>query len=845
LSWNEIAFNLLKSNTAFDNYKLSIPGNKTSISIPKIIKLTIKLLENSFKNGINKIIVVYPEKIYLPSLTVIFQSFLNISLENSDNTKDFDSLQKGQKLKIGNNVCEFISSNNERMCVKWADINNSFLKSNVPAFQKADTKRKLSKYPGRLLIANNNFSIVDILKQNLSFQRKSIIYVTSENKFIKTTYDLEFNSFKIMELLLLGKTKIDSTIDIINKGQLHGVPAILFNSDIDLLSTEHVKNASSIFIDFSDNIINTKLPSLDKYIKINIPIIILTDTINSFNMKDLENRGFQTLRWDRESIISDLTDEKSDNIINYKVFNCFNCKTNFELCEGQNISMIIKAMINIRSTIVNSNQNIIDLYWQLYEIAILILRNIIVFSTAYRDIISTKLGIIKNEFLKYKYSITSEIIISIEKIISVLHELLKETYLFEKTKKTKELIHLSSTSNIVIIIPENDDKNIYNSYWNLFKIESGVKKNIDIMYPQEYSEYSHNIKAEVIVCGWFGKNKMRNIIFSNNASSVYILLYDIEEKWKKNHFAEWEKTIKNESRRNFDKLFTSIELISNENIYNNAIEINDDIDNIEISIRENRFKKYSVNTGNMTAETIPISFVSGYFSFYKKSSNILTVTDIINNISDSSKQKNTTEIQVGDFIVIRETERSLIRELADAILVKEGKIEYREMSGRWKNKLNEKRNICSIKELHEKIISEGANIGIQAFRAWVEDDDFIAPQEKENLLYISVALNDNYLIDNIDKIWEVCKYVRTAHVKAGNEVSSRLKKGIAKSLSEMPRIRRNDIWDPIDLQLDELGKVKIMKVTSIGDPIVVDIIHTNKLLTESPRDKYSIDVRYT
>jgi hypothetical protein len=367
------------------------------------------------------------------------------------------------------------------------------------------------------------------------------------------------------------------------------------------------------------------------------------------------------------------------------------------------------------------------------------------------------------------------------------------------------------------------------------------------MYPQEYSAYLQNTNAEIIVCGWLGKNKMRNIIFSNNASSVSILLYKIEETWKKHHIAEWEKTIKNESRRAFDRLFTSVELKSNERTEKQDVDINDDIDAIEISIQENRYKKYSLNTGSMTSDTIPITFVSGFFTFYKKSSKIITVTDIINNISDDSKAdiKNTTDIQVGDFIVIRETERSLIRELADAILIKEGKKEYREISGRWKNKLREKRSFCSIRELYEKIISEGANIGIQAFRAWVEDDDFIAPQDKENLLYISAALNDNYLINNIDRIWEVCEYVRKAHVKAGNEVSSKLKNGIAKSLSEIPKIRRNDIWDPIDLQLDELGKVKILKVTSIGDPVVVDIIYTNRLLTESSRDKYNIEGRST
>jgi hypothetical protein len=51
------------------------------------------------------------------------------------------------------------------------------------------------------------------------------------------------------------------------------------------------------------------------------------------------------------------------------------------------------------------------------------------------------------------------------------------------------------------------------------------------------------------------------------------------------------------------------------------------------------------------------------------------------------------------------------------------------------------------------------------------------------------------------------------------------------------------MWDPIDIQLDELGKVKILKVMDIGDIIPVDIIHTNRLLNENPQERYIIEGR--
>ena len=848
MSWNKIASDLLNSSTAYDNLQLSFPGNDINVFLPKIIKLTLKLLEDAWSKGIYNTIVVYPEKTYLPYLTVIFQTFSSILSGNQDNNNDFNTLQKGQRLKIDNHVCEFISSNKERIWVKWADDNNnSYLKNNLPAFQKAETKRRLSKFPGKLLSMNNNFSVIDILKQNLSFQKNSIIYVTSENKFTKTTCDIKLNDHIITELLLLGKIKTDGTIDILNKGQIDGIPAILFNYDLDYLNMEQTKNASSLFIDYSDNIINTKLPSLDRFLNTGIPITVLTDSTNSFNMQDLENRSFKTLRWDKDSLIPELSDEKTDNVINYKIFNCFNGRIIFEKCENNDVSVLVKKMINIRNFIENTNQNIIDLYWLIYEIVILMLRNIIAFSYSYKGIISFKLENINIELLKYKYNLSPEIIKSIQEILLSLHELLKETCKFEKASKTEELIKLSSYENIIIIISENDDKNEYISYWNSIIEELSVKKSITIMYPMEYSANLHNINAEVIVCAWLGKTKMRNVIFCNNSNSVHILLNNIEKKWKNIHYSEWEKVIKNESRKEFDKAVTTLDLKVADSVEIKDIEITDDIDNVEIIIRENKYRKYiSQSDENNTIEAIPITFYGGFIAFFRKTSKVLQVTDLINNPSEDVRDiiKKATEISAGDYIAIRETERSLIRELADEILNREGKKEYREKSSLWKMKLKEKSRYLSIREIHEKLISEGATIDYQTLRIWINDDDFIAPQDKDNLLYIAMALNDAYLINNIESIFDICKHVKKTHVKAGNEISRKLRKSIAGYLS-LPNLRNNNIWAPIELQLDELGNVKILKIIDRGNPVLVDIIHTNRLLIESPRDKYQIEGRST
>jgi hypothetical protein len=372
------------------------------------------------------------------------------------------------------------------------------------------------------------------------------------------------------------------------------------------------------------------------------------------------------------------------------------------------------------------------------------------------------------------------------------------------------------------------------------------------MYADEYSARNDIFNGVILVCGWFGRKVMKNIIFSNNVSLIYILMNQIENKWKKSHLSAWNSSINSAGRQFFEKdvlgLYDNKENIEVE-ISENVEELSEDskdIDTIENSIRNSKFAKYinpekSEQEENII-EAVPISFIGGYFAFYKNSANIITATEIINSIVENSKQriniKKPEEIEKGDYVLIRETERSLIHELADDILKKDNKDDYREIANRWKKGLNEKINFgCTIRKLHEMVIEQGAKIGLQTFRNWLNDDDFIAPQDNENLLYISVALNDNYLINNIDKINDVCREVRSAHVRAGMLLSKRLKTGIAKVISEMSEDERRNVWNPIDLILEGVGNVKVLKVIEINSPIKVSGIYTNRLLRDSTKQK--------
>jgi hypothetical protein len=843
LSWETVSTALLDSKSFFDDWHLTIPGNSFEPSIPRIIKLTLKLIENSLAGKLNKIIIVYPERMYLPSMTVVLKAISDIISGYFDMDHILHQFHPDQKLKIDNLVCKFISiekrNGKEMIHVKFADINWLCPMEKAPFFQKTDTSRRLSKFKGSLANNIGITSVLDVLEAKKTFVNDSVYYISSVRKFTEIFSEMRIKGKKLTDLLLLGKINADNKIDLINTGKLNGNPALLFSENLDFAYGNFPENISSVFIDIhNDAIVNKNLDAFDKLIRRNIPIIVISDTVNSFNFTALEERNFVTLRWDSESIIPGLYSTSSTDVITRKIYNCGNREVHYERCENREITRIFKNLYKLKRDMEGNTQFLTDLYWELYNIIVFLLRNIITIPSIKKDSLLQELDKIENDLKTQRYSISVENMGILTETISDVKIIIDDKYVFAKNKKAEYLIANSVFDNIVIIIPDNEDKNTHAVFWNNYIENTDLTKTVKTMYVQEYFRRIENIDAEIIVCGWFSKKKMRNIIFSNNAPLLHILLNKIEIYWKQVHSSEWDSVMKNESRKLFDKNVTTLIHKNEGNPEIIKEEAEEDIDIIEDSIQEYKFRKYishsNQNAGNISVEVVPLVFAGGCFALYKISSKIITVTEIINNISDNQREviKPASEIETGDFVVIRETEKSLIHELADNILEKKGKKDYRELSGIWKKGLNEKRSFgYSAKDLHKMIKKAGSTIGLQAFRVWIDDDDFIAPQDKENLRYIADALEDKYLLDNIDKIDEICKYVRNTHRNAGKFISGQLKTSIAKTLGDMPKVRGADIWDPLDIKLDELGKVKILRVTDIGNTIEVDVTHTNKLLT--------------
>lgn len=156
----------------------------------------------------------------------------------------------------------------------------------------------------------------------------------------------------------------------------------------------------------------------------------------------------------------------------------------------------------------------------------------------------------------------------------------------------------------------------------------------------------------------------------------------------------------------------------------------------------------------------------------------------------------------------------------------------REMAGKWKEALEIETLFYSDDEIYQHLKDAGCSKEQQSVHGWIHDDDVIAPQSKQDLEYIAVATGSSVLKELLDQVYDAAQIVRSAHVQAGRVLSKQLRSRVVAALKEYGDIDPFNIGEPIEMQVDGIGKVRILKIIDIGMPVTVDIADTNRLIDE-------------
>ena len=861
LSWNEYIEELLSTPTVLDNMSLQYGDN--AIAVSPIVKASIQMLESMIETEGRHNVFVFPEIKELLYEFVLSKIVFNVAAGKINITYDPHTFKPGQKLKYKNCVVEFdrYAENDyqgkDRVYIRFADGASYGVPAEIaPIFQiaDADTKRfskskafydvySAKKAIEELRSSPEKRDIIEALTDYKTHLDGSIFLITSI-KNAKEYFDQTFiNGTPLKDVLLIGKVQTDGSIDSCYPGQLSGNPAIVLASDLYsvIRAIEQGAKVQSIIINSSQNtLIDNQLDTLDDLSREEFPILCLTDTSNSFELDVLLDRGYNVWRWDANSLVETVhaSDQKTAG---HRIQNCAKQNVAYERVNCVEITDALQLIYSHKAEIESQGTDVISAYNKLFSLLFTSLRIAVPFE---REEIGRVQGILEECKVALEHEkrfMSQELYRDLLKAIANFEKVFVISFDNPKVSKIAEIISSKKYSSVCIVITDRLDKMRCEEYWRNFAVRKHSPTVVKVLYPQEYASSDTVRYDATIIVGWLNNKNMRNVIYCYGTQEYIVLTYECEEKWRKAHTRTWSRSLSNSSNNRIvknsfsrkaratisDRRFTDEPMISHEDTF-------DELTDIENLIQINTYRQYGVsaNGQNQIVEAYPVNFVGGYLAFYRTGHKVITVTDIIVDGKDNVSLKTPDLLRNGDFVAVREAQRDIIRDIADKILENSGKPHAREIALRWREALSVETMFSTMDEIYHNLQSHGCTRGYQTVKNWIEDEDQFSLSSKDDLVCIAKALNDDMLFESIDDVYMAGIDVKRAHVKAGQYLSQKLRAQVADRIAEFGEIDAFNIWDPIELQLEDIGKVIILKVIDINRPIQIDSGNTNRLLSE-------------
>jgi hypothetical protein len=859
MKWNDYLEELLDFRYEFDDLQIAFDDTREEFNIPNIIKSTVLLVDKNIDAGMNRNIVIFPERKYSSLLYALIKVSQNIIVGKINTSYNLNNFVKGQKLRYKKGIVEFDSIETKdgitRINVKLSDLDSLQLPLAIaPFFQLAETKQLSSyktftkSYKASEFVKNND-GIINVLKNYKTHLDSSIFYMGRLKATRKKLTNWSFNSNKVIDTLLIGEVNYKGVITNIGKGQLVGVPSIVLAPDLYAINEAVKKGApiQSVIIDASrENSIGNQLDVINDLLQIDIPITLVTDKANSFSLDPLTSRGFKTWRWEREYIHRSFY-ESSRLEIEKKSKNLVNIDIQFSVIDDLRISAIFDQLYSHRKEAKNQS-NIEEIFSELMRLAIRLVRTIVPLHVTEIQTFKQVLAKSSEGLEKVQHFISSDLFEGFSSVISSLNAIICSFEPPPKINKMEKLFLDETYKTINVVIDNRSDKVYVENYWSAWFQNNDSSTKVVFYTAKEYLSNEVSLLKETsdsltVISGWFSKEVLQNILYSFINDKYLVLLYKCEDKWRRSHMYSWQKII---SESNNNEIIQTIDhsqkimLPQSSGGFQNNVSTNrkehDIVDDLDLVLRDFSYSQYRVSddekdTGNVV-QAIPISFVGDYISFFRESRKVVTVTNII--VSDNKKEeiKVASQLKIGDFIVLRESDRDIIRDLADIILKKSNLEHLRGVATSWRTALENHSHYRYRNLMIKKLRDAGCTRKEQTIIGWLYDENMISPQEKKDLKYIAKAMKNKELDQTIDEVHEAARTVTRAHVQAGRHLSKLLKSNIGDAVEHLIDIDHDIINEPIDLNLKDIGSVKVLKIIDIGEPINVDVINTNRLIQE-------------
>lgn len=858
MEWENYVHEILSDKDALDELYVSIDGGKTHTEFPPAIRASVRILDRILEDGGRLNLFVFPEKQQMLLLFMLAKVIHNLTEGKIRSNYNPSLFTSGTKVKLGNAVAEFLCADEmdgrKGVWLGFRHKSKYFCPIEIlPVLQRVKTKRisrddtfyqELNRIRELMKTFGTDSVLLNLLSQK-SHLDKSIAYVSSVSATKARLNVCSLDNHRLQDILLLGQTSYEGEIKNISTGQLDGIPALVLASDLfaanALAAMRHP--LQSMIIDITNvHQALSQLDALDEAIALRIPLLCITDTPDAFELTEFRKRGFKVWRWDSVSLTEELL--AGEDFLNCRLRNCLSHSIRYHSISDLTISECMARLSRQKHAVEDQTTEVIKLYDQLADLTFSALRETVGFTPSQVEEALHAYDKCKSLNLFESSFVPDEMAKDLNSAADALKKVYSNRTLLPKNQAIREwFIQYGNDRTVCIVVPENMRKQTIWQYWHRFCLQNRIRCDLNVYSPTEYCNLNLTRFDTTIIPGWMRRETMRKVVFSYATSNYELFLYECERRWKNHEERVWAKAIScSDNKDIIGKTLSRSEhgipvtRWETDRRYVSEGET-EDLSELEQVLKENKFRQYTKAAEGVRAEkvrAIPVSFIGGYVAFYRLEHKVLQVTNILNGISDRIRIITPEKLEEGDFVIVREADQDLIREIADRILASEGKTELRELSGKWREPIAIELALSSStrETVYRKLRNAGCNKGMITFNNWIDDEDMIAPQDKEDIRIIAEAFENETLHELLDRVYEAAKEVRRAHTQAGMQLSKLLKEKIVQELKDQEITDVYNIWEPIALEVEGVGTVKLLKVIDIETEIEIGAPMTNRLLSE-------------
>lgn len=833
-------------------------GKGPTETLPPFLQFTTYLIEKFISEGKRRIGIVLPgEEIPLLPLFVsnCLKEVSSLEPESTNNVNILSSCEKGQHLRIGKVVVEFIGIEGDKVKFKLGRSEKDSLESSyiigswTGMLEK--TQGALSKTDTALQELRNlqNYAKTDVYQQNQSILNmrsacnKTKIIIAKKNYAKEELNQLLIENCSMDGLLAYGEIDLESDnhFKLYNHGRLDCLPWITISSKLKelvrLLKDNDFDNSKIESLYFMPDKIEEIFSNTDNFefiLKKNIPTIIFFNESSFRDFQYFSDCGFTFWHW-KLSTLRNNSFKIPKTSCNGSIYGELNSKINNALIAGfdvicgknevltENLQLLKKISFEIKEDNKLEIKQVLRSCWGLQNTFV----RAPLFNEVTLDIITELLNSTKEKWDQIQYLYKG---LFVEQLFVNIFENFN-TLLVNKVDIKQDLITAYIDNNrkkriVLLISGNNTDAERYQGYLfvkypdrdikvyslnKFYDLPFEKKKNIDVLLVSWF-EYSEYIRIKQTMC-------YKKLIF---------ILYDFENRWRKNLCSFINTCLPHEDIKNSAKLAN----INISELSNTPIDLRDEIEEdsgIYKDISEYNFgatlikSTISNNTNQNLSdaiECIPVLLSNNKIGYFHPEHSIIEISRI-NDEDDVPGRIAAKELRKGNKILIRLRGKDIVREKADELMHEEKEDNLRAKTESWYKLLLQYSSGKSASQVLKKLTKYGSTCTIQQIRYWLLGETII-PSEKATLTAIGKAAMDaenitvdvNAYLNSLDNIMEAGKKVQTYHRAAGRWLTKELKT----KTSEIREISESDSQTGI---INGIGEVQIYTVEDILEKTLV------------------------